>query len=615
MKLKSLNFFLVIFPTLLVWNTQAVFADSDIKFDLPEHSSSLEWQLSKLAFSGNLGCERSEFLKNLRTKPKSKFLFWRKHSLVNKEIFLDDLQRMRRLLELQGYYSSNIAWKWTSFEKVRKVELNWQIEAGDKLKVEDIVLNLPENFELNQNDLMAVLPLNDGDDFSEKLFQDSYQTLMSYFLTRGYLWVNIEPQSQVSLKQKLVKIRFKINPGPIALIGETLTRGNLNVKKNLIEREFVHTEGEVFNTYKLNQSRSNLLQTRWFKSVVLGFDPEVKKGSKIVPVILDIKEAEPRSIGLGFGFGSDQGVHGKARWQHRNWLGRGWKNTTEIQASTLELNASVRLDIPHFKKSNADLGLWGQYGRENEDDYTLLLGSIGADYSLALSKESSLKLQWEIKKQDHDSDSSLLLSLGNPPESSVLMGPGIKWSREWENARFINAFSLSSATEVLEAVDSSKAGFWRHKMSNRSRVDLKWGWSLHQNYSMGWMRGWGKRGIPVSDRFYLGGSGSVRGFSRRALGPRNMSEDILGGKSFAAYSLEMQHEVIIQDLIGAIFIDGGQLDLKSYGWQLNGFRHAIGAGIGYRMPIGLIRLDVGFPLKRMSWDNAFQIHFDLGIRL
>lgn len=596
-------------------NVYGLFASDSQIFDLPNHSSGLPWQLTKLTFSGHLGCSRSQLLINLRTKPRARYLFWKKHHLIDESFFLEDIRRIKRLLELEGYYASTIGWKWRKFEKKRKVELMWQIEAGGRFKVQDIVLKLSADSRIDQAALMELLRFRKGDDFSERLFQDSYQLLMSFFLTRGHLWVEIQPYAQISRQEKMVRIRFVIDPGPITSMGDTMIKGSGEICEELIRREFTHVKGEVFNTAKLNQSRLNILQTQWFKSVVLTPDAKAKRGSQVVPVVLDLKEAEQRSIGLGLGMGSDEGLRGKVKWQHRNWLGRGWKNTVDVQTSKLDTNVSMKIDIPRFYLMNADLSISGQYGRENEDDYTLLLGSLGVEYILAFGKGHSAEFQWQLKNQRHESDSTLLSSLNFPPESSDITGLGVKWNREWKRAGFLNALSFSWKGEGFDDIDGSRAGFWRHQMTQRSRSDLAWGWSLHQNYAMGWMSEWSNHTIPISDRFYLGGSGSVRGYARRHLGPRNLASDILGGKSFASYSFELQHSIIIKDLVGALFIDGGQLDLKSYGWQLNDFRHSVGPGLGYRMPIGLIRLDIGFPLNRNHEDAPFQIHFDFGIRL
>ena len=42
------------------------------------------------------------------------------------------------------------------------------------------------------------------------------------------------------------------------------------------------------------------------------------------------------------------------------------------------------------------------------------------------------------------------------------------------------------------------------------------------------------------------------------------------------------------------------------------FRHSVGAGIRYDSPVGLLRLDFGFPLNKRPTDRSFQWFFSLG---
>jgi translocation and assembly module TamA len=38
----------------------------------------------------------------------------------------------------------------------------------------------------------------------------------------------------------------------------------------------------------------------------------------------------------------------------------------------------------------------------------------------------------------------------------------------------------------------------------------------------------------------------------------------------------------------------------------------VGAGLRYESPIGLLRLDLGFPLDRRPGEDAYQLFFSLG---
>jgi len=71
--------------------------------------------------------------------------------------------------------------------------------------------------------------------------------------------------------------------------------------------------------------------------------------------------------------------------------------------------------------------------------------------------------------------------------------------------------------------------------------------------------------------------------------------------------------------VGAVvFYDGGNVFRKASDFDFD-WRHAIGTGLRWESPVGLLRLDLGLPLNRRLLDTnpprkeaALQIFFSLG---
>jgi translocation and assembly module TamA len=119
--------------------------------------------------------------------------------------------------------------------------------------------------------------------------------------------------------------------------------------------------------------------------------------------------------------------------------------------------------------------------------------------------------------------------------------------------------------------------------------------------------------IAPSRRFYSGGGGSVRGYGYQQLGPRDVDNDPIGGRSLAEFALEARVRLkAFGGNFGIVpFLDGGTLttgSVPSFGnWQL-------GAGIGlrYYSSFGPIRIDVGTPLSRQPGDSRVAVTVSLG---
>ena len=74
--------------------------------------------------------------------------------------------------------------------------------------------------------------------------------------------------------------------------------------------------------------------------------------------------------------------------------------------------------------------------------------------------------------------------------------------------------------------------------------------------------------IPVEDRFYSGGSNSVRGWNRSELGPKRESGTPLGGKSVFEANIEARHHLFWR-LSGVAFIDAGNVWADSLSYKFN----------------------------------------------
>ena len=119
--------------------------------------------------------------------------------------------------------------------------------------------------------------------------------------------------------------------------------------------------------------------------------------------------------------------------------------------------------------------------------------------------------------------------------------------------------------------------------------------------------------IAPSRRFYSGGGGSVRGYGYQRIGPRDVDNDPIGGRSLAEFSLEARIRLkAFGGNFGFVpFIDGGTLstdavpDFKD--WQIG-----VGIGARYYSSFGPIRIDIGTPLNRQQGDGRIAVVVGLG---
>ena len=117
-----------------------------------------------------------------------------------------------------------------------------------------------------------------------------------------------------------------------------------------------------------------------------------------------------------------------------------------------------------------------------------------------------------------------------------------------------------------------------------------------------------------SERFRAGGANSLRGFATDSVGPRRTLSDgreiAAGGQGVLILNQELRYHHGT-GLGAAVFYDAGNVFESASDIDLK-LRHDVGFGLRYDSVIGLLRLDLAFPLGRRSGERGYQVWFGLG---
>ncbi len=117
--------------------------------------------------------------------------------------------------------------------------------------------------------------------------------------------------------------------------------------------------------------------------------------------------------------------------------------------------------------------------------------------------------------------------------------------------------------------------------------------------------------IPITQRYYLGGRTTVRGFRENSLGPRGSDGAVIGGDRMISGKTQLQY-LAADSLSTHIFFDFGNVFLQNPVFARDDLRTSIGIGFQYLSPIGPIGFDVGHPLKERSGEPSVRVHFSVG---
>lgn len=160
-------------------------------------------------------------------------------------------------------------------------------------------------------------------------------------------------------------------------------------------------------------------------------------------------------------------------------------------------------------------------------------------------------------------------------------------------------------------------GFAYHRLTSAPRVVLAGAARL------GLVRGFvrvvdGQRveDVPASQRFFSGGSTSVRGFQLDRLGTTDLLDKnglSNGGNGLLIFNAEVR-TAITNDFGIATFVDTGNVFPRVSAISLSDLRTSIGGGLRYKSPIGPLRFDVGWKMGQLfaTDKRRWELHFSIG---
>lgn len=156
--------------------------------------------------------------------------------------------------------------------------------------------------------------------------------------------------------------------------------------------------------------------------------------------------------------------------------------------------------------------------------------------------------------------------------------------------------------------DAPLAKVYAQAVLARSFADASLTWA--QSYRLGLAWGFGGEPVISFERFYAGGADSLRGFGTNEVGPRTPLGDPAGGEAVLILNQELRYRHR-SGLGAAVFYDGGNVFASVRDMSLH-LRHTLGAGLRWASPVGLLRVDLGFPLGRQEGEKAYRIFVGLG---
>jgi translocation and assembly module TamA len=439
------------------------------------------------------------------------------------------------------------------------------------------------------------------------------QRLLSAIREAGHPLARVElPPVNLRPAEQLLDVDFRATEGPYANIGAIRITGLKTVNEDYVRRRLLLHSGERFSPTQLQAAREDLAGIGVF-SVVRVQPGEQVDPDGTIPILIDVTERQLHSVDVGAAYSTDLGANLTAGWHHRNLFGN---------AEQLNITGGIQLGGNAVQKPGYNLNI--QFIKPDflarDQALTVSLGAV--DQSLDAYDQRALTQKIELSRK---LSAHWTVGIGVSGEQEDITQEFV--TRRYDlvglplSVRFDNTNNLLDPTDGVRAtllltptqsLGGTSATFTIAQLSGSAYFDLSGGGRsvVAVRGLVGKAFGANVFSLPPDQRFYAGGSGTVRGFRYQSIGPQFPDGKPTGGTAVSAASVELRQRILEHYGVVA-FVDAGQVAAEGSPFTSN---WRVGAGIGarYYTSIGPIRLDVAIPLNREAHGDAFELYIGIG---
>ncbi|MGH7597966.1 MAG: BamA/OMP85 family outer membrane protein [bacterium] len=554
----------------------------------------------------------------------NRLLFWRHAPWFSVEEFQRDLQRIVKFYELEGYFQARVLdHKIMADDEKQQVRLWVKVEENQPTRVIDIKLAGPDPLEPlpKVESLFKALTVKVGEPLREAALRSSQVALATDLTNHGFPFAHAAAEVKREAASQTAKIVFRVNPGRECRFGEVQVNGNKKIPQRIIRDELPFVPGEMFSQRRIIEGQQRVYRLELFQSVNVRALADTLNSDKI-PIEVRVREAPLHTLKTGVGYGTEDLFRATLNFRRRNFLGGARRLEAESKYSDIEPGRiQARIFQPHFIDAKTTLIISPFYLRHHEKlirtreiiyKQRSYGGELTAQRQLSARTNGYLRYRLEdanvepgnVKIDTTTAQIAIPVAykkaswgLGLSYNSSrPLFAPArghflslqIDYSGPLSEFRYLNVQFHYIKTVVEERFYHEIIPDWL-VMAYR----LKLGALEVLDDALG--------RTALEERFYAGGSSSVRGWQRSQLGPQPNGTPI-GGQSLLEGSVEPRFK-IFGPFGAALFIDFGNVWATALKYKLDELYYAAGLGLRYETPIGPIRLDAARKINRQPSDN------------
>ena len=546
--------------------------------------------VSDINFSGADSFKKSKLKRVIKSKESG---FFSKRTLMIK-VINEDVERLTKFYRDNGFLEVAVSYEILDDEDQYK-EVKFKIIENNQSLIKYVQFIGQEVFEIES--LEDLFSYENESPYNEKKIRIGLQKIRESYGSIGHALVNTisdyNPETKV--------LTVMISEGEKYQIDSIVVSGNYNMKEEIILRDITFSKDENVNTREIKNSLNQMRETGFYDDVKIDFEP-TENGLGIV--YIQIKEASTQMIEFGVGYASS-GLGGDIGFRNQNLFNAGKAISFKASKSKELLKLGMVYKDPHLFGSDLemDVNLSGDHGEQGHYDRTR------ASLSVMISKKISQNLKLGLGTRVEFLD---INEVSNQLANEVYDATGTKRTIGMMSTLVYKSEKYDSVGDAISGKRMKIAllpSYSEEGLYAKVVTEVIGHTSLGQNSSGSHhiisgrvTLGYTSENTPYYEKFYAGGTGSIRGYKNNSI---SSDGSATGGNYSLSANASYSFPIWKDFLKGVAFVEGASIS-DDFG-ELGDVRVVAGLGVRANLKKTFLRnnIEAGFalPLSNSSRDE------------
>ena len=567
-------------------------------------------KIKEINIVGNHAFDEKLLLGKFELSTSNLLSFYTKNDQYSKQKLGADLETLRSYYLDRGYINFSVESTQVAITPDKKdIYVTINIKEGAVFSVSKV--KLAGNLVVPSAELIKLVGIGPGEIFSRKSATETSKAIQDRLGDEGYAFANVNMVPEINESQKTVEMSFFVDPGKRVYVHRVNFIGNAKTRDEVLRREMRQMEASWASSSKIERSKTRLERLGFFESVNVETPPVVGTSDQL-DVNYTVVEKSSGNLSAGVGFSQVQGIVLNANIAQDNVFGSGKRVNVAFNNSNYITSYQFGFSNPYFTTDGVSQGYNLGYTKRNAGainiaNYNTSIANAGINFGIPLNEFDQVRFDTDIKQTNLSttlySSAQITDFIKQQGNNFLTYSQGISWVHDTFNRATFPNSGAQQRLSGLATIPGSDLEYYKLGYRQQRYFPLSKDFTFKLNAEIGYSGGYGStHSLPFFENYFMGGSGSVRGFRNNTMGPRDSNGYPIGGSVKMIGNAELFFPVPFMTEIKSVrlgtFLDAGALNNSL---TFDNFKYSAGVSGEWLSPFGALSVSAAYPLNQGTY--------------